>query len=289
MPYNRHITKYSKALFYLGFAYLCLTSIVLAQNNQAPKVTVLIKENSNLHRQFSQNIISEHKATVQVINYTNLNDQKKHLIIALGNDICRYSVEKYKQHQILCALIPSAEFIKIKSKADSKIEVGAIYVDQPFQRRIDFIHSHFPELKKIAIMTANDKKQGQENIHFYKIDNTKRIFQEIKKIKHLDDVILAIENREIYNNKSIRTILLQSYRNRLPIIGFSNSFTKAGAIASIYSSIEDLSKEANEYIEQYNKDLIITLPQKHPKYYSKSFNKQVARTLKIKISGEDFE
>ena len=95
------------------------------------------------------------------------------------------------------------------------------------------------------------------------------------------DVLLALPNPSIYNSKTIKSILLTTYRHRVPVIGFSESFVRAGALAAIHSSTKQLAKQITELIiKHYNNEKII----KHhiyPEYFDIAINKDVAKALGI--------
>lgn len=57
------------------------------------------------------------------------------------------------------------------------------------------------------------------------------------------DALIAIFDRELYAPNNWRTILLGSYRHDVPVIGYSDEFVSAGAIASV-SVDSDLYAEA---------------------------------------------
>ena len=98
------------------------------------------------------------------------------------------------------------------------------------------------------------------------------------------DVLLALPDPAIYNAKTIKSILLTTYRHRIPIIGFSENFVRAGALAAIHSSTKQLSKQISELIYKYfnNENIDEHL---YPMYFDVLTNKNVAKSLGINIPG----
>jgi ABC-type uncharacterized transport system substrate-binding protein len=94
--------------------------------------------------------------------------------------------------------------------------------------------------------------------------------------------LLALPDKNIYNSKSVKNILLTSYRHRKPVIAFSKNFVSAGAIAAIYSSTEQIAESASQLIEQYFK-----LGQRfkkslnYPLAFDVSINRQVFNALDL--------
>jgi putative ABC transport system substrate-binding protein len=82
-------------------------------------------------------------------------------------------------------------------------------------------------------------------------DKDDNITDKIKHALHHSDVLLALPDSNIYNSKTVKNILLTSYRYRKPVIGFSKNFVDAGALAAIYSDTEMIAMTASKLIEQY--------------------------------------
>ncbi|MDH5611902.1 MAG: hypothetical protein OEY66_05545 [Gammaproteobacteria bacterium] len=95
------------------------------------------------------------------------------------------------------------------------------------------------------------------------------------------DILLALPDSDVYNARTIKGILLTTYRHKVPVIGFSESFVRAGALAAIHTSTEQLGKQiADIIIKHYNNGHIET---RHlfPAYFDISINKDVAKSLGI--------
>lgn len=71
------------------------------------------------------------------------------------------------------------------------------------------------------------------------------------------DVLLALPDPSVYNARTIKSILLTTYRHRTPVIGFSESFVRAGALAAVSSSSEQLGKQIAELIKKYSEDKLL--------------------------------
>ena len=54
----------------------------------------------------------------------------------------------------------------------------------------------------------------------------------------------------LYNSTTVKPLILASLDNRLPLIGFSESFAKAGAAIGIYADFRDVGVQAGEAARQ---------------------------------------
>mgnify|MGYP000240577019 FL=1 len=97
-------------------------------------------------------------------------------------------------------------------------------------------------------------------------------------------VLLAITDPLIYNSHSVKNILLTAYRHRKPVIGYSDSFVQAGAVAAVYTSPQTVSDKAASIITdffdnnwQFDRNIYSTND------FSVSVNRQVATSLEISL------
>jgi protein-tyrosine-phosphatase len=162
-------------------------------------------------------------------------------------------------------------------------------------RQIIFMQKLVPTWKSAGIITSktsskqlDDIKQcGTQHgitIRIYHVNNEKDLIQNLDNAVIQNDVLLALADTVVYNSRSVKNILLTAYRHRKPVIGYSNSLVKAGAVAAIYTSAEDAGVQAAEIIEEYNAAKgcfgrrIFT-----PSTFTVSINRQVARALDIDL------
>lgn len=95
-------------------------------------------------------------------------------------------------------------------------------------------------------------------------------------------VILAVPDTSIYNAENIRNILVTSYRHNQAVVGFSSALVNAGALATTYSSIEDIAAQIDELLDEFAGSGRLPAPQ-FPKYFSTVVNDSVARSLNLVI------
>lgn len=95
------------------------------------------------------------------------------------------------------------------------------------------------------------------------------------------DVLLALPDSSIYNTRTVKNILLTTYRHRVPVIGFSESFVRAGALVAIHSSTNQLGIQISDLIKKYYNHENIRQNYIYPKYVEITINRDVAKSLGI--------
>ena len=130
------------------------------------------------------------------------------------------------------------------------------------------------------------KIKKETNINIEIIENSDQLTASLKALNHSVDVLLTLPDPIVYNKNTIRGFLLLAYRNKLPIIGFSKAYVKAGAIAAIYSKPEQISKQVLSIVDGFLSNNAFEHNNYYPDDFSIALNKNIARSLGIKLASE---
>jgi ABC-type uncharacterized transport system substrate-binding protein len=117
------------------------------------------------------------------------------------------------------------------------------------------------------------------HLHLEKIETTDQIGASLNRLLYKSDVLLAIPDTRIHNQSTVSNILISSYRKRIPLIGFSSAYVKAGALAAVYSSPEDIAFHIRDNIVRVYSGKKIENSEQNAEYFSILFNSEVARSL----------
>ncbi len=97
------------------------------------------------------------------------------------------------------------------------------------------------------------------------------------------DLVLGLNDRAIYNATNIRSLLMRLYRAGKPLVGPDKGYVRAGAVASVYSGVQEtLAASADLLKSKEAWPAIIYNP-----YFKISINAQVARSLNIVVGSEE--
>lgn len=174
------------------------------------------------------------------------------LIVALGHKASLDASRAAKDIPQLHCMVSKPEHAT--HEADSS-KVSAIYLEQPLRRQLAFARFILPQHRRLGVLLGKQStiprellltraKQWGFELHVKEIESPKQIGKQLHALKGKIDVLLALPDRSIYNRNTLATILLTTYRDRIPVIGFSAGVVKAGAIGGIYSSPKTIGREA---------------------------------------------
>lgn len=183
---------------------------------------------------------------------------------------------------------------EVKNKDDA-----ILYMTQPYCRQIHFIKLINPKWKTISILSSREKPVDSTviskcasgygiDIYTGQVTKEENIAHHIKDALNHSDVLLALPDNNIYNGRTVKNILLTSYRYRKPVIAFSKNFVNAGALASIYSDTRQIAHSGRELVEEYFESGNVFRSQvNHPDKFELDINKQVIRALNIPLPDTD--
>jgi putative tryptophan/tyrosine transport system substrate-binding protein len=202
---------------------------------------------------------------------------------------------------LLVILVPRDWYLKsaqpVLSGSAAK-GVSAIYVDQPFDRQARLIRLAFPDAKRVGLvisekrealvgkLKAELRRQGLSLEH-EAIPTDRELIGSLERVLPSSDLLLALPDPIAFNRNTAQSVFLTSYRYRDPVLGYSSSLTRAGALLSLYSTPAQVGRQAADWIRKAGQGAPPSLPPpSHPDYFSVSINKQVARSLGIKLPAE---
>jgi ABC-type uncharacterized transport system substrate-binding protein len=176
---------------------------------------------------------------------------------------------------------------------------SALYLDQPLPRKLALVHFGLPSARRIGVILGPSTRALREPLKaaarsvglelvVREVGSRRGIQPALEALLRQSDAILALPDPGIYNRITIRNILITSFRYRKPVIGYSASFVKAGALMAVYSSPEQISAEVAQRLAPALKPPGTALPPAHsPDTYSVDVNYWVADSLGIPVPQRD--
>ena len=173
--------------------------------------------------------------------------------------------------------------------------VSSICLDQPVTRSIQLAKLLIPGASDIGVMlgpaSAHRKAWLGEYItnsemkpRFVSISAKDNPIHKIEPVLSRSDVFIPISDTRLINISTAKWILHLSYRHKVPVVAFSKSYLKAGALAAIYSSPEDVARDTSEWLLKPGNTGVGGLYK--PNHYSLDFNQSVAANLKVQLKAE---
>lgn len=291
--------NYFSALKPVLFGLIGLICLHSAHAGAAPlRLTVVLSEQGGAYQEYSNALsgqLAGKNVTLTVADAAKpLPDAD--LVIAAGMKAAMI-VARTRPAAMLAVLVPKDGFALLlndlpapaKSAASS---YSAIYLDQPLKRQLDLIAAVLPNTGTIGVLYAAPSKEivalrvaaaaRKFELNERSVISASNLHSALQELLISSDVLLAMPDAEIYNTSTIRNILLATYRNKVPLIGFSPGYVKAGALCAVYSTPEQIAAQSLGIIQEYAEKHMLPAAQ-YAKAFEVSVNEQVARSLGINI------
>lgn len=172
--------------------------------------------------------------------------------------------------------------------------VTGIVLDQPPARQMALLRYAFPHMRRVGVMLGPESQTSQAMLekaatdqglqaNIYKVDGEADLYSALRRVLEENDLLLAVPDAAVYNGGSIQNVLLASYRQRVPLIGFSPAYMRAGAMLALYSTPAQIGSQTARTVRALLADAPVQALQ-GPVEFMVSVNANVARSLGFRLS-----
>jgi len=284
---------------------LFYSSVVFAvsEKNLLKNIDIVLSSNKNQYLAITNSIkqhANKNRFSFRVLNIDDFEKDKstRALIIAVGMRASAMLANKKPTTSIMSIYVPQFAYQSLLKKYpiySRKYFVGAVFIDQPLQRQLRLTRLLVPDAHKMGMIlggissqTVSSQKEliNRETIYVSSLKILDGVIDlpSLQKLMRDNDVILTLPDPTVHQPINAKRILYNAYRAKKPLIAFSKSYVNAGALASIYSTPEQIGKQTAEKINTYllssdsYRDKFET-----SEYFEISLNRNVAWSLDIRL------
>lgn len=290
-------------LLKLMYCLLCLTGFATSSVRAEPlRVLLLLSNNNPSYQTFSSTLQQQlpdavlHTSNLEELSRTPQLFEKTDAIVALGLPAAEQAGLQ-SNLPMLSVFVPQAAYShlleKLKSPARAS-QMGAIYLNQPLARQVDFMSALLPQQHKIGVLSSanadwrtlrEELKSHGSSLIVQTVQSNDSLFTQLESLLNQSDALLAMPDSALYSSSNLRNILLTTYRFGVPVIGFSASYVSAGAVAAIFASPEQIAQQAATFIQQAQLSGHWNSAQ-YADTFSIALNTQIARSLALSLPNE---
>ena len=137
---------------------------------------------------------------------------------------------------------------------------GAVFADMNIVIVLERLHELFPQKLRVGLIhgasspaldpaaLAHIQQMGYA-LRVVPCAGPDRLLAAFSSLKGNADFVLTEPDAELYNTATIKPLVLASIDQRLPIVGFSAGFVRAGALLGVYPDFRDLGFETGEVMQ----------------------------------------
>jgi putative ABC transport system substrate-binding protein len=243
---------------------ILLTNPAQAENGIAVRIDVLMSEDQPAYtatlKGFRQGLIAQGMTPVLEVHTLDragkLPSTGSKMIFALGSAAALRATELGVP--VVFAVVGDPAGLDLMNEAHlPKKQATGVSLLAPAAKQMSLIVALTPDAKRIGVVVSKStsaalraelkKEIEQLGLSFVPLvpQNANTLGLELAKQEGNVDALLALADPGLWNSASVKAAVIFSIQKKKPLYGFSTSFTKAGAIASISAEdYEDLGAQA---------------------------------------------
>ena len=219
-------------------------------------------------------------------------------VVAIGSRASEYALQRFPDADILSLLMPVAAWDELCASLPGSGRRAAVVIDQPLERALSLGQLLVPSARRVSAvfgpvsvstrpqLIEAAQRRGMELI-YADMDSDDNPIGVLSPLVQKTDLFIAVADRAVFNKSVAKWLLYLSFRQKVSVIGFSQSYAKAGALGAVYSSPQNIGRHGAELLmsllapeggEPIADELWRT---NYPKYYTLEVNREVARALNI--------
>lgn len=299
MRYSREVASHFLRLLFL--ILLC----AVAQAGWGADVVLVLGEEQGVHKDFAGAFQQQLGGSRWQLAWSGKGENFRSetagdLVVTTGGEALRQVLQKQGHTPVLATLISRTGFERIVAESGVRADqrsVSALFIEQPPQRQMAFARLLLPGKLRLGVALSPETnpllaalQQAAGNLHLKLetefVANEGGLLPAMSELFGRTDFLLALPDSSIYRRDSIRAILLTSYRYRKPVIGYSQAFATAGALAALYTSPQQSAQQAAELVKTLSVPVRYLPTPQYPSDFAIAINGAVAQSLELTIPDE---
>lgn len=211
------------------------------------------------------------------------------LVLSLGTPATRLALA----HDVKTPLV--AGLILDGAELDRHRNATGVTLSFPVDQQWQWFRRLLPEAGVVAVVFNPKRSEAlfQALQQYSKRADVELLRAEVQSVEEFPDLlqslplqldaVWALDSMVPYNNAAVRELLLFSFRNRIPLVGLSAQWVKAGALYALDWDYPDLGRQAAELANQIlqNGRSPASLPPQTPRKIRPVWNSKTSEHMKI--------
>ncbi len=180
------------------------------------------------------------------------------LIVAVGSDAVRTALTADPP-------VRTVSTMTLESDREGALQTGrvsaAVYLDIPLRTIVGELRKVFPEKTRVGVIrnpnrswsaTPLTRNAGQQPtlVQFADCTKAEDLLPVFLSFRKKVDFVVCLPDGSLYNGATARPLIMASLENRLPIVGFSPAFLRAGAAAAIYPDYRGIGEQTADLVRR---------------------------------------
>jgi putative ABC transport system substrate-binding protein len=280
---HRSLARFLLALLVTGVPW---TGAVLA----APTIQVVLSEPAGIYQEAAEGLTRELKRhsgdwKVTTLTLDRYSSQGGDLTITVGTKALEAALAQ-PGRPVLSLLVPRLTYERL---AAGKVQVSALYLDQPLPRQLQLLGLALPGLKRVGVPLGPISQAQQSTLQraakatgiqvgSAQIHRGQDLHAALDGLAEESQAFVLLPDPVVAQRSTLQNLFLHTYRLKKPVLAYSAPLAKSGALLALYATPEQLGEEAAAWIrESWGSEFRLGAP-RHPRRFTVAVNHTVARS-----------
>jgi len=256
-------------------------------------VYIADSENERLNRRLRELLMDAFGESVMVRPFVpgQTSQDSESPVIAIGPTAFTTVRSENKRVPVLGLLVDEPYISRSQDDPDS--QVSAVFSTPPLIRQVALGKAILPYSTLVAMLARPDTEHLYDSLirdlehldmegRVFLIPSDERLIPTLIRALDYGDFVLAASDDSVYNPRTIKHILLTSYRRNRIVIGPVQAYVKAGSLASTFTPLSAVAQMTADYVRHFWQSNAFPEPA-HPNEFGIEINHQVGRSLNIPL------
>jgi ABC-type uncharacterized transport system substrate-binding protein len=221
------------------------------------------------------------------------------VVVTIGSEAAETAVEQAPAAPVIAA----ATMPHLFPKDAVRHPLSVIPVQAPFSALLDNVKRVFPGKSRLGMIhnptlpaTGIEKMKSAAEAAGFRVRIVEcagpgQLLAALQSFKDQVDLVLCFPDASLYNSATVKPLVLASLRYRLPLIGFSESFARAGAVLGVYPDFAESGVHAADLVQKVLNGQPVSKVE-HSRRWRVAVNQNICRLLGLSYtqpSGADVD
>ena len=210
------------------------------------------------------------------------------LLVTVGNNALEAAVQ-FGAAPVIATMILRADLAPARPRSP----LSAVVLDLPLADVLSRLEKVFPGKTRVGVIRnpaasgpplatlLAQAKAASVTLRVVDCPRPDRLLQSFLSLRDKVDFVWCPPDSTLYNSTTVKPLILASLENQLPVVGFSASFVRAGAVAGVYPDYYEVGSQAGELAHKYLAGTNVTANE-GPRKLKVAANAHVARLLGLR-------
>ena len=223
------------------------------------------------------------------------------VVVTLGTPALRAALAQPGRTPVIAILLPKVGYERTLEDSGKRAgsQTTAIYLDQPLGRQLDLLRLALPEARRLCAVLGPESASQEAAM---RVAAQARDFELVsglvkpaaalgpvlRSVLTDADALILVPDTQVFNSNTVSNVLITSYRARVPVIAFSPSYVRAGALLSVHSTPVQVGVQAAAAVQTLLQTRVLP-PIQYPQDFEVTVNDLVARSLGLLLNPSELK